>query len=309
MKIAIMGAGALGCYFGGRLVQAGYDVAFIARGAHLEALKKDGLRIESALGDAHLPTVTATDDPAEVGPVDLVMFLVKLYDTDSAARQMTPLIGPETAVVSFQNGVDGWDRIAAVIGRDRVIGGVARIPADIRAPGVVRHNGAFAKLEFGEFDGRVTPRIEALRSALETAGVEVQLAEDIEAQIWEKFVFLSTLSGMTALTRLSIGPIRDDAECFSLYRAAVEETAAVGLAKCAGLPKDVAARVLEFSRSLPPHMRASMLDDLERGKRIELMHLSGAVAGFGAELGIATPVHAMIVQALHPYVNGAPDKN
>lgn len=305
MKIAIFGAGALGGYFGGRLLQAGHEVSFIARGAHLEALQQNGLKIESPLGDTHLNPVRATANPAELGPADLVLFLVKLYDTDTAARALGPLLGAHTAVVSFQNGVDGCKIIGKVIGVERVLGGVAYIFADVRAPGVVRHSGSLARLVFGEFDGSRSERAMALEHALTAAGVEAQLVDNIDVRIWEKFVLLSALSGVTTLTRLSIGEVLSDGYCAELFRDALTETARVGLKKCPGLSADIAERQMNFAKSLPHGMRASMLDDLERGRRIELDYLSGAVMQLGTTLGVETPVHATVYRALHPYVDGS----
>ena len=258
MKIAIMGAGALGCYFGGRILQAGGDVSFIARGDHLKALQDVGLAIESPLGDATIAPVTATADPADIGPVDMVMFLVKLYDTESAARAMAPLLGARTSVVTFQNGVDGWQRIGSIAGRDRVIGGTAYIP------------------------------------------------DDIDVRIWETFILLSAWSAITALTRLPIGPILADPLGANLFEAALRETHMVGMAHCTGLAADAGDRQLAVARAFPPKMRASMLDDLERGKRLELTDLSGAVVRLGEQAGIATPVHATVLAALHPYAGGRP---
>ncbi len=306
MKIAVMGAGALGCYYGGRLLQAGRDVSFIARGAHLEALQHNGLRIESPLGDAHLPTVAATSDPGEIGPVDMVLFMVKLYDTEEAAHAMAPLLGPETAVASFQNGIDGWQRIAAVVGEARVIGGMAVIPADIKAPGVVRHNGPFAKLIFGEFDGQASARCEALAATLDVDGMEALLVDNIDVRIWEKLVILSALSAITTLTRLPIGAILADERSRTLFRAAIDETHAVGRMACPALGETVADKSFAFAQKMPWHMRASMLDDLERGKRLELDDLSGAVVRLGKEHGVPTPVHAMVQAALSPHRDGPP---
>ena len=302
MRIAIFGAGALGGYFGGRLLQGGYDVVFIARGAHLKALCQSGLKIESPRGDAQIRPVSATADPVEIGPVDLVLFLVKLYDTDAAALALAPLLGPDTAVVSFQNGVDSWTRIGKVIGMERVLGGVAYIFADVRKPGTVHHSGALARLVFGEFDGHRSERGAGLERAFTTCGVEAQLVDDIDMRIWEKFVLLSALSGVTALTRLSIGQVLKDPYCTELFKDALAETARIGIEKCSGLPTDIAERQMNFAKSLPYGMRASMLDDLERGKPLELDYLSGSVTKLGAVLGIETPVHANIYRALHPYL-------
>mgnify|MGYP000371513334 CR=1 FL=1 len=307
MKIAVMGAGALGCYFGGRLAHSGIEVSFVGRGAHLEALKRNGLRIESPLGDVHLPDIMATDNPAEIGPVDLVIFVVKLYDTEEAARAMAPLLGPDTAVVSFQNGIDGWQRIGEIVGGQRVVGGLAVIPADIRAPGIVRHNSSFARLVFGEFDGSSSERCAALERMLKTAGVDAELVGDIDARIWDKFIVLSALSAATAVTRLPLGPILDDPRARPLFEQAIEETAAVGERLCPSLSEGAAERARALAATFPPTMRASMLDDLERGKRLELDHLSGAVVRLGAQAGIATPTHAFVLSALSPYAAGKPD--
>lgn len=306
MKIAVMGAGALGCYFGGRVQAARGDVAYVARGAHLDALRRNGLKVTSPLGDFALETVRATDDPADIGPVDLVIFLVKLYDTEFAARAMSPLLGPETAVVSFQNGVDAWEKIGAVVGAERVIGGTAVIPADIRAPGVISHNGPFAKLTFGEFDKRDSRRCRDLLGVFQSAGVDAVIAPDIGVALWHKFIVLSALSAVTALTRLPIGKVRSDPESWPVFEAAVGETFAVGRKACPDLDADAGDQALEQAKGLPDGMRASMLDDLERGKRLELGHLSGAVMRLGARHGVPTPTHTTVYRALHPYIDGRP---
>ncbi len=308
MRLAIMGAGALGCYFGGRLVAAGNDVTFIARGKQLDALKRDGLKIESPLGDLHLPEIRATDDPAEVGPVDLVLFLVKLYDTRAAASALLPLLGRKTAIVSFQNGIDGWQRIGEIVGHERVIGGTAVIPADLRAPGVVRHNGPFARLIIGAFDGNDSEPCHALASRFEQADVEAKVVKDIEIKIWEKFTVLSALSAVTTLTRLPLGPIRQDPVAVELFDRAIQETIAVGRVDCSGFSDDAADRALSLAGSLPDSMRASMLDDLERGKPLELDDLSGAVVRRAANHDIDVPVHEMAWRALHPFVLGSNDQ-
>ena len=281
------------------------EVAFIARGDHLKALQKNGLTIESAaLGDAHIQPVQATDNPADIGFVDVVLFLVKLYDTDAAARALEPLLGEDTFVVSFQNGVDGWGRIGDVIGMERVLGGISYIFADVREAGVIRHSSPIAKLIFGEFNGQLTERSKALERVLVGAGIDALSVDDINVRIWEKFVALSALSAVTTLTRLTIGQVLENEHCRKLFRDALAETAMIGLKKCPGLDADIADRQMAFAESLPYGMRASMLDDLERGKRLELEYLSGAVVRLGKELGIDTPVHAVSYRALHPYVEG-----
>lgn len=308
MRLAVMGAGALGCYFGGRLVAAGSDVTFIARGKQLEALQTDGLRIESPLGDLHLPEVTATDDPSDVGEVDLILFLVKLYDTETAAKAILPMLGPKTAIVSFQNGVDGWQRIGEIAEPERVIGGTAVIPADLRAPGIVRHNGPFARLTIGAFDGNDSEPCNTLASLFEEADVDASVVPDIDVKIWEKFIVLSALSAVTALTRLPLGPIRKDPISAELFERALQETIAVGRTACPGLSEEAASRATSLAAGLPDSMRASMLDDLERGKPLELDDLSGAVVRRAANHGIDVPVHETVWRALHPFVSGSKDR-
>ena len=305
MRLAIMGAGALGCYFGGRLAAAGNNVTFIARGKQLEALKTDGLRIESPLGDLHLPEVRATDNPSEVGKVDLILFLVKLYDTEVAANALLSMLTPKTAIVSLQNGVDGWQRIGEIAGQERVVGGTAVIPADLRAPGIVRHNGPFARLTIGAFKGNDSEPGAILASLFKKADVDASVVPDIEVKIWEKFIVLSALSAVTALTRLSLGPVRRDPISAKLFERALQETIAVGRAACPELSEESISRATSLARSLPDNMRASMLDDLERGKPLELDDLSGAVVRHAADHGIDVPVHETVWRALHPFVLGS----
>jgi 2-dehydropantoate 2-reductase len=304
MRLAVMGAGALGCYFGGRLAAAGSDVTFIARGKQLEALQMGGLRIESPLGDLHLPEISATDDPRDVGEVDLVLFLVKLYDTETAAKALLPMLGPKTAIVSFQNGIDGWQRIGEIAGHERVIGGTAVIPADLCAPGTVRHNGPFARLTIGAFADNDNGPCDALASLFEGAGVDASLVPDIEVKIWEKFIVLSALSAVTALIRLPLGPIRKDPVSAELFERALQETIAVGRAACPGLSEEAISRATSLAAGLPDSMRASMLDDLERGKPLELNDLSGAVVRRAIKHDIGVPVHETVWRALHPFVSG-----
>ncbi len=305
LKIAVMGSGGVGGYFGGRLAQAGEDVAFIARGPHLDALRGGGLKVESPLGDFTVAPIRATDDPSEVGPVDIVLFAVKLYDTDTAAEQARPLIGPDTAVVSLQNGVEGVEVLRRVFGERHVMGGVAHIAAVIAAPGVIRHGGRMAHLTFGELDGRESERVAALLAACGRAGIEAVASTDISRDMWTKFVFLSAFSAVTSVTRRSIGPILRDPDTRALYEAALGETVAVARARGVKLADDAVAEVLAFTDGLDPGMKSSMLGDLERGKRLELHHLSGAVVRLGRELGVPTPVHGFVVVALKLAVQGA----
>jgi 2-dehydropantoate 2-reductase len=304
MRIAVMGTGGVGGYFGGRLAAAGEDVSFIARGAHLAAIRKHGLRITSALGDATIAPAQASEDPAAIGPVDTVIFTVKLYDTEAAAEAIRPLIGPTTGVVTFQNGITGAEVLARRLGAQHVLGGVAKIGAVIAAPGVIRHTGTMAELMFGELDGTSSARVADLAAALEAAGVQHTASADIRREIWDKMVFLSTFAGLTSLIRLPIGPIRSDPESRALLRDGLAEALAVAQAAGAGLPGDLVDQILERIDRLPFEMKSSMLQDLEAGRRLELAWLSGTIARMGADLGVATPVHALIAAALKPHAEG-----
>jgi 2-dehydropantoate 2-reductase len=304
MRIAVMGTGGVGGYFGGRLAAAGQDVTFIARGAHLEALRRHGLQITSALGDATIAPAQATDDPASVGPVDLVLFTVKLYDTEAAANAIRPLIGPDTGIVTFQNGVTSTEVLAQKLGAEHVIGGVAKIAAVVVEPGVIRNTGTFAELIFGELDGSPSARVAALATALAAAGVKHTVSDDIRRDIWDKMVFLSTFAGVTSLLRLPIGPIRSDRETRCLLHDGLAEASAVALAEDVGLPKDAADRILELIDGLPYEGKSTMLHDLEGGRRLEVGWLSGTIARLGHEHGVATPTHELIARALKLHADG-----
>ena len=304
MRIAIMGSGGVGGYVGARLAAAGQNVTFIARGAHLAAMRRDGLAVRSARGDARIQPAQASDDAAAVGPVDLVIFAVKRYDTESAARATRPLVGPQSGVVTFQNGVDAPATLIEALGAAPVIGGVAKIAAVIAEPGVIQHTGTMAEFAFGELDGTRSERVAALAEALEAAGVDHEVSSDIWRDIWAKMAFLSTFAGLTSLMRLPIGPIRDDADARAMLRAGLEEALAVARAKGVALPDDFAARTLAQCDRLPYEMKSSMLQDLERGRRLELPWLSGAIVRLGQELGVPTPTHSFITTALKLHAAG-----
>jgi 2-dehydropantoate 2-reductase len=306
MKIAIIGAGGVGGYFGARLAAAGQDVWFIARGAHLQAMREHGLQVYSANGDVLVKPCQATAVPAEVGPADIVMIAVKLWATDEALRDAAPMVGPGTAVVSFQNGVGAVDRISAAYGRGRTLGGVANIAAVIEQPGVIRHTGTMAGLTFGELDGSLSPRVQALAAACAQAGIAHKGSEEIQKAIWEKYVFLVAASSMTALTRLPLGPIREDPDTRALMAEIMAEVAAVGRAKGVALDADLVDRLLVRLDGLPRVMVASMLGDLERGNRLELPWLAGGVVALGKQCGVATPANQFIYAALKLYANGRP---
>jgi len=305
MRIAIVGAGGVGGYYGAQLTKAGEDVTLIARGAHLAAMREHGLVIRAGGGQETIP-VRATDDPGSVGSVDLVIIAVKLWSTAEAARSALPMLGPETAVVSLQNGVDKDAEIAAIIGEPRVLGGVTYIAAQIAEPGVIAIGGISAKLLFGEFDRARSPRVEAFAAASQRAGLDFVVPPDIRRAIWEKFAFLTTMSGATALMRTGIGPIRSHPGARRILTSLLEEAAAVAHASGIALPDGYVAERLAAIDTFPPGQMASMARDLLAGNRIEVPWLSGAVVRIGAEHGVPTPTHAFVVDALSPYVDGPP---
>lgn len=298
MKIAVMGTGGVGGYFGARLAAKGVEVTFIARGAHLQAIRAGGLRLESPNGNAHIQPARATDTPADVGPVDYVLFTTKLWDTVSAAKAIRPMIGADTAVTSLQNGVFAEQLLGEILGGEHVMGGLAQISSFIAAPGVIRHAGTMARVVFGELDGTRTPRAQALLEVFHEAGVDADIADNIERAIWQKFIFLVGLSGVTAVTRQSIGPLREDADTRALLAQVMAETAAVARAKGIEIDPAFVDDRLTFMDTLPADMTSSMAHDLVQGNRLELDWLSGAVARMGDELGVDTPANAFVYTAL-----------
>ena len=302
MRIAMMGAGGVGGYFGGRLAASGFDVTFIARGRHLEAIRNNGLRIDSRdIGDAIIDPAVATDSPADVGVVDYVIVGVKLWDTEDVGRAIAPMIAPDTTVLSLQNGVECDDTLASVVGAEHLIGGVAFIASSIREPGVIEHIGTMQRVVVGERAGGSSPRVEALQQMMLQAGITAEMSEDIERTIWEKFVFLVGLSATTTMLRTTLGPIREDPENRKLLLNIMRETVAVGRAKGIDLPDDYADDRLAFADGLPADMTSSMHHDLKAGNRLEVAWLSGAVARFGDEVGVATPINQTVFAALKPH--------
>ncbi len=307
MNILVMGAGALGGYFGARLAADGHDVTFVARGAHLAAMRAHGLRVESRCGDLHLETVQATDDPSGAPTPDVVLFMVKNYDVEPAARQVLPVLGPETLVITCQNGISAPERLAAVIGGDRVSPGVVYMPADIKEPGVIRHPVDFHRLVVGPQSGQAGVLLARFAEAVNAAGPVCEISADIHVTLWEKFIMLSSFSALTALTRLDIGPIREVPMTCQLLLDAVDEAEAVARADCPSLPEGVGGRVKEFMLNrLDPNVHASMQDDLLRGRRIEVNFLSGDIVRLGQRYGVPTPVHGFVTAALQPFANGRP---
>ncbi|GHH86461.1 2-dehydropantoate 2-reductase [Streptomyces sulfonofaciens] len=304
MRIAVVGAGGVGGYFGARLAQAGHDVAFVARGRQLEALRTNGLRVQSPLGDVHLRDVEASDDPVDLEPADLVLLAVKLWDTEAAAELVKPLLKEETAVVSFQNGVVKDDVLRRTLGAGHVIGGVCYIAATIAEPGLIRHSGTLQKLVFGEYDGHLSARVRAFRDACAEGGIDVEVSDAIERAVWEKFVFLVGLSGTTTTARSPIGQIRSHPRSRAFLRNVMDEVVQVARAQGVPLPEDYADDRLAFTDSVPADMTSSMHRDIERGNPLEVAWLSGDVAERGPALGIATPCNRAIADILSVHGEG-----
>jgi 2-dehydropantoate 2-reductase len=304
MRIAIVGTGGVGGYFGGRLAEAGGDVCFIARGQHLAAMRSKGLRIASPKGDVHLPRIVATDNPSDIGPVDVVMFTVKLYDVDRAVTLLPALVGPDTVVLPFQNGVDGIDFVTKAVGREHAGGGTCYVSAMISEPGVIKHT-AMDHLIVGEVDGSRSPRLERFLEVCSRTNFQTTLSPNIVVDIWTKFARLSVLSGMTTVTRSPLGVIVKDPELLEMLKAAVAEALAVAHARGVAVRDGMVEDVARAYQALPYETKASMLVDLENGRRLELPWLSGAVARIGRELAVPTPIHSFISAVLKPHVNGA----
>lgn len=304
MRIGVFGAGAVGGYVGARLAAAGEDVTFIARGPHLDAICESGLRLDSPNGDLTLYPAQATDDPASVGPVDYLLFAVKLFDTEAVAEACRPMVGPDTTVVALQNGVETEEILGGILGHEKVMGGTVYIAAVIAEPGLVRQTGTFARVIFGELDGSRSERGLALEAACKAANLDVVFSDAVLTEIWMKFIVLAALSGVTTATRKSIGPLRADPDTRALFRNAIAEAAAVGRARGVVLPDDAVDRQLAVVDGWPHDMVASMLHDLNAGKRMELDHLSGAVTRLGRLAGVPTPVHDVLYATLKPYKDG-----
>lgn len=298
----MMGAGGVGGYFGGRMAAGGIDVTFIARGGHLDAIQTKGLKIDSRdLGNVLINPANVTDDPADVGIVDYVIVGVKLWDTEEVARAILPMVGPETTVLSLQNGVECDEKLANVVGKDRLIGGAAFIASSIGKPGVIKHIGKMQRVVLGEYAGGLSSRVRVLIEAMLAGGINAEISDDIERTIWEKFVFLVGLSATTTSWRTTLGPVREARESREALLEIMRETVAVGRAKGIELSKDYADDRLIFADGLPVDMTSSMHHDLEAGNSLELAWLSGAVVRFGRELGIKTPVNQSIFNQLEKF--------
>lgn len=298
MKILVVGVGAVGGYFGGRLAAAGEDVIFAARGASAQALRDKGLRLRSPFGDATIEQPRLLEDPLDVGLVDVVLLCTKLDGLREAARLVEPLLAPDTAVIPLQNGLIGEKVIAETLGPRHAVGGVAYIAAELAEPGLVRHEGGFAKLALGELDGAKSRRLDALSVALEAAGIPVDYSDNIMEVIWHKYIGLSAFSAATTFYRSAIGPIMADPERRAFYGKLLDESAAVARAEGVALADDHGATLLKSTENYPETMTSSMLQDCQRGKALELDYLSGTIVSLGERHDIATPAHQSVVAAL-----------
>lgn len=305
MRIAVLGAGGVGGYFGAQLARAGHEVAFVARGRHLAALREHGLTVDSAVAPVRSLRVVATDDPASLAPADVVMNCVKLWDVEASAAAVAPLLADGAIVIPFQNGVESREMLARMLGAERVAGGVAHIGAAIRAPGVIAHTGTMAKLRVGAFEPRQQARLREFVAAGKAAGIDIEYVDNIRGSLWEKFVFLVAMSGTTSLARQPIGMVRADGDLRAVLAASMRETVAVAATQGVVFDERFVERQMAFVDGLPAEMRSSMLNDLLAGNRLEAPWLAGAVARMAASAGVPVPVNSTIYAALKPYLGGA----
>jgi 2-dehydropantoate 2-reductase len=303
MRVAVMAAGALGAYFGGRLAEAGHDVHFIARGAHKDAIERDGLKVESPVGNMHIQRAKVTDDPKKVGVVDVVLFAVKLWDTEKSGELSKPFVNKDTRVLSMLNGIDSVDRLTPILG-DVVCAAPTRISAVISAPGVIAHKGNFANFRCGFLDGREDARLQSLVDEMRVAKVEATFSTNIRKSLWEKFVFLVGVSGATASTRSPMGPILTDPDTRALFENLMRETEAVGVKSSVAIEGEV-EKLMSVANGMGAHIKASMLEDLERGNRLELDWLQGKVVELGRKLGVPTPANEYVYKVLKLLRNGS----
>ena len=304
MRVAVMAAGAVGGYFGARIAAAGHDVAFIARGGHRDAIRQNGLKIESALGDLHLNDVPVTDDPKQVGPVDVVLFAVKLWDSETAGEQTRPLVGSNTRVITLQNGVDSVERLVPILGEEPVVGGTTYVVATIARPGVIRHTGTNARIRCGRLDRHPDDVLTSYVEQIKAANIDITLSDHILLDIWKKFVLISGTSSITASTRQPLGVIRDDEDMRAFFYKLMQETIAVGRAGGVEFSPDFQAELDRSVAGSQPMMKASMANDLDAGNRLELDWLAGRVVGLGRRYGVPTPAQEAVYAILKPYRTG-----
>ncbi len=304
MRIAIMGAGGVGSYFGARLAASGEDVTFIARGPHLAAMRERGMTVKSPHGEFRLETVAATDDPSTVGTVDVVLATVKLYDLDNACAMIAPMIGPETMIIPVQNGVSAVEMVCSRYDRKHVVGGLVFVATYVVAPGEVEHKAELHRLAFGELDGTLSDRVLAFRDAGQKAGFDAVASQDIELELWTKFALLAGLGPVTALSRQTVGAVEADRDLWDLCRRSVSEVVAVGRAKGIAFPPDIVDATLALNAKFDPNAKNSLLLDLEAGRRLEHEWISGEIVRLGRELGAPTPFHEIAYAALKPFAEG-----
>ena len=305
MKIAVMGTGGMGGYYGGYLAAAGCDVTFIARGEHLAAIQKNGLNLKGDNGDIHINPTPATDDPGSIGPVDVVLFCVKLYDVETAAELIQPLIKKDTIVISFLNGIDGPERLAKIVGKQHVIGGAAYASAVIEAPGVVRYKGTKGHFRIGYLDGRANHGLKEFQSLYSGTPIECEISDDIVATLWDKFILLATNSGLSCICRQPVGIIYNDPDLLELAMAMMREVESLAISQNIKIDDDIIEKSVAWSKSAPIDLYASMYHDLRKGRPLELAGMSGFVATLGEQLKIATPCHRTVFACLKPYINGS----
>ena len=305
MKIAVMGTGGMGGYYGGYLAAAGCDVTFIARGEHLAAIQKNGLSLKGDNGNMHINPTSATDDPGSIGPVDVVLFCVKLYDIETAAELIQPLIKKDTIVISFLNGIDGPERLAKIVGKQHVIGGAAYASAVIEAPGVVRYKGTKGHFRIGYLDGRANHGLKEFQSLYSGTPIECEISDDIVATLWDKFILLATNSGLSCICRQPVGIIYNDPDLLELAMAMMREVESLAISQNIKIDDDIIEKSVAWSKSAPIDLYASMYHDLRKGRPLELAGMSGFVATLGEQLKIATPCHRTVFACLKPYINGS----
>ena len=304
MRIVVLGAGGVGGYFGAKLARAGEDVTFVARGAHLAAIRAAGLRVRSTIEGEAVVTVSAVEDTTGLAPADVVLLTVKAYGTEAVLERARGVVGPDTAVITLQNGVQSVELIDRVLGAGHAVGGAAYIFAVIAAPGVIEHR-LLGRIAFGEMDGRRTPRAERVLAALQKAEIPAELSADIRRVMWEKYLLICAQAGMTALARVPAGVLRAHAPTWAMYRALVEEVAAVGRAEGVALAPDSVDSVMKAADALPATAYSSLHHDLVNGKPLELEALHGHLVRLGRRHGVPTPMAAAVYAGLLPHAAGS----
>jgi 2-dehydropantoate 2-reductase len=305
MRIVVLGAGGVGGYFGAKLARAGAEITFVARGAHLAAIRANGLRVRSLIEGESVVKATAVEETNGLPPADVVLVTVKAFGTEAVLERARPLVGPDTAVITLQNGVQTVELIDSALGAGHAVGGAAYIFAVITEPGVIEHR-LLGRIAFGEMDGRRTPRAERFLAALRKAEIPAELSPDIRRVMWEKYLLICAQAGMTALTRVPTGVLRAHAPTWAMYRALVEEVTAVGRAEGVALPPEIAESVVTMAAAMPPTAYSSLHHDLVSGKPLELAALHGHLVRLGLRHGVPTPMATAVYAALLPHAAGSP---